>query len=170
MDEGTEVWWRSEGVGRIATTGNVSPMKTVFVVILTLLLATACETSSRTSATDVRAHPSSSGPNWEEIDKTVQRVNDRKQTKGRLVETERTTEAGFFPMTEEEYAEALETARAEVRKEKPKLAESEVETEAVKRADQAKTRQEQAFTQRASSRFEYKSTDSNAQPAAKSTP
>ena len=99
----------------------------------------------------------SGGPNWDEVDKTVQRVKERERPKSAVVETERTAEAGFFVMTDEEYAAALEAARTEVRKAHPKWSDPEVEAEATKRADQAKRRQEASFTRRSTSKFEIKS-------------
>lgn len=100
--------------------------------------------------------PVSAGPNWNEIDRTVERVKAREQAKRRFVETERTVEAGFFPMTDEEYAKALDDARAEIKKANPKMSEADVESEAVKRADEARRRHEHTFTRRASSTYELK--------------
>jgi transketolase len=97
------------------------------------------------------------GPNWDEVDKTVQRVKERERPKLAVVETERTTEAGFFAMTDEEYAAALEAARVEVRKANPNLSDAEVEAEATKRADEAKRRQEASFTRRSTLKYEVKS-------------
>lgn len=97
---------------------------------------------------------SSRGPNWEEIDKSVQRVREREQKRTRLVETGRNVEHGFFPMSDEDYAAALDAAREEVRKQNPKMAEGDVEKEATKRADEAKRGYESSHTTRASSTYE----------------
>jgi hypothetical protein len=99
--------------------------------------------------------PIAPGPNWDEVDKTIERVRERERTKLRAIETKRTVESGFFVMTEEEYAAAL-TARGEVRKANPALSESEVEAEATKRADEAKRHHDASFQRRASSTFEIK--------------
>ncbi len=103
-----------------------------------------------------QAQPQSRTPNWDEIDQTVQRVKAREAQKTRLVETSRTVEHGFLPMSEADYTAALETARAEIRKANPKMSDSDVETEAVKRADAAKWSAEHSHTSRASSTFELK--------------
>lgn len=95
-------------------------------------------------------------PNWDEVDKTVQRVRAREQQRPQMVETQRIVESGYFPMTDEQYAAALDSARADVRKANPKWNESEVETEAVKRADQAKDKAEHTYVERASSTYEYR--------------
>lgn len=78
------------------------------------------------------------GPDWSKVDKTVERVKEREQNKPKLVETARTEEAGVRQMTDEEYAQALDDARAEIRKANPKLSEAEVETQATARADEAR--------------------------------
>jgi hypothetical protein len=96
------------------------------------------------------------GPNWEEIDKTVQRVRAREEDKPRLVETSRTTDTGFRTMTDDEYTTQLEKAREEVRKASPKMAAKDVEAEATKRADAAKRSYERSVSTRASSTYEVK--------------
>jgi hypothetical protein len=131
-------------------------MKTPSAITLCLLLGAGCANSTRMRDQPVPPPLTGPGPNWAEIDKTVERVKEREQTKLRVVETGRTIESGFFSMTDEEYAQALEDARAAVRKAEPKLSETEIESEAVKRADEARRRHELAFTQRASSTYELK--------------
>src|SRR3954467_8008416 len=93
------------------------------------------------------------GPNWEEVDKSVQRVKERESGKARLVETERTQEQGFRAMSDEEYAAAFDSARLEVRKSNPKMSETDLEKEAAKRADEAKRQYERAVHSSASSTY-----------------
>lgn len=121
------------------------------------LQCAACVSSLETRrATAPVAPANGSGPNWNEIDRTVQRVKEREGSKLRLVETERTTSSGFAKMTDEEYAAALETAREEISKANPKLSDRDVEAAAVKQADEAKRRAELTYTQSASSTYEVK--------------
>lgn len=140
-------------------------MKTLahFFTLLCLPLLAGCASSdSSTSASapvppagnTAQNSPPARTPNWEEIDKTVQRVKTREQQKPRLVETSRNTEQGFFPMSDADYTAALDSARADVRKANPKWSDSAVETEAVKRADAAKASAEHSYSSRASSTFE----------------
>ncbi len=115
-----------------------------------------CASPSHSPSATIATPQRAGSPNWDAIDGTVQRVKERERTKLQAIETERTVESGYFAMTDEEYATALESARSEVRKSNPKLPESEVESEAVKKADEAKRRHEQSFTRRASSTYELK--------------
>jgi hypothetical protein len=129
-----------------------------------VVLAAGCASSRPPFVSDPAASgpgaaqtpPSPKSPNWDEIDKTVQRVKEREKSKPRLVETERTVEQGFLPMSEADYTAALETARVEIRKANPKLSDGDVETEAIKRADAAKWTAEHAYSSRASSTYELK--------------
>lgn len=121
------------------------------------LLFTSCASSPEArQATTPGAAVSAAGPNWSEIDRTVERVRQREESKLRLVETERTTSEGFGKMTDEEYAAALDSARDEVRKAHPKLSDADVEAAAVKQADEARRAVERTFTRSASSTFELK--------------
>ena len=135
---------------------DVREMKTTLTIALGLLFCAGCASSSRSPGAIVSPSPATGGPNWDAVDKTVQRVKERERAKLQAVETERTVESGFFAMTDEEYATALESARVEIRKANPKMSEGEVESEAIRRADEAKRRHEQSFTRRASSTFELK--------------
>lgn len=96
------------------------------------------------------------GPNWAEIDKTVQRVKAREQAKPQFVETSRTVESGFRSMSEADYATALDNARDEVRRANPKFDDAAVEREAVRRADRAKWDYEHAYSSSGSSSYELK--------------
>jgi hypothetical protein len=126
----------------------------VLLVAVSLLHNLGCASSSRSpSASDVPP-PRAGGPDWEEVDKTVARVKERERVRKSAVTTTYSTESGFFPMTDDEYAAALESARAEVRKANPDLSASDVESEAVKRADEAKRQQDMAFTGRAKATVE----------------
>ena len=124
---------------------------------LAALLLAGCASPSHPPSATVAPPPRAGGPNWGAVDGTVQRVRERERTKLQAVETERTVESGFFAMTDDEYAAALESARSEVRKANPKMSESDIEAEAVKKADEAKRRHEQSFTRRASSTYQIKS-------------
>jgi hypothetical protein len=117
-----------------------------------LLVLSGCATAPSDSNPPMRA----GGPNWEEVDKSVQRIKERENQKGRLVETERKVEQGFLPMSDVDYSAALASARDEVRKANPKMSEGEVEAEAITRADQAKWRYEHSPSTRASSTYEWK--------------
>ena len=96
------------------------------------------------------------GPNWEEVDKSVKRLKDREKNPPQLVETGRTQEQGFRPMSDEDYAAALDAARAEVRKANPKMADADVENAATRQADHAKWVYEHSVTSSASSSYEWK--------------
>lgn len=96
------------------------------------------------------------GPDWAAVDKSVERVKERERNKPRLTETERTSEAGFPTMTDEDYATALDTARGEVKKANPKMSESDIETEATKRAEEAKRQHENTFSRSTSVKYELK--------------
>ena len=130
-------------------------MKSSSFLALSLLLVGGCASSPENP---VSSSPltAANGPNWEEVDRTAQRVKERERPKARFVETERKVEAGFLAMTDEEYSKAVESARSEVRKANPKMSETEVETEAVRRADEVKWRHEHSYTQRSSSTYELK--------------
>jgi hypothetical protein len=131
-------------------------MKTPPAITLALLVGAGCASSTRMREPNVPPSPVGAGPNWAAIDRTIERVKKREQTRLRVVKTERRVEAGFFPMTDEDYAQALDAARAAVKKAQPKLAEAETESEAVRQAEEARRRHEQSFTQRTSSTFELK--------------
>lgn len=96
------------------------------------------------------------GPNWEEVDRTAQRVKEREQNKPRLVEVERSQEQGFRRMSDEDYAAELDRARAEAKKADPKRADAEIEKEAVRRADEARRGYERSVQSSASSTYEWK--------------
>lgn len=122
---------------------------------LAALLA-GCATTQRPDDTPMRP----GGPDWTAVDKSVDRVKERERNKPKiLVETGRTSESGYFAMTDDEYATALESARAEVRKANPKMSDRDVETEATKRADEARRKHENTFTQRAGVTYELKKPD-----------
>jgi hypothetical protein len=121
--------------------------------IALLLLLTGCAaTPSAESQPPMRP----GGPDWAEVDRSVQRIKDREKNRPRLVETERIVEQGPRAMSDDDYAAVLEAARADVRKASPKLAESDVEKEAAKRADEAKRQYEHSFSSSASSSYEWK--------------
>jgi hypothetical protein len=125
---------------------------------LAALLLAGCAWPSADTSTPPPATPagSSAGPNWEEIDKTVQRVKERERNKPRLVETESHTETGFAKMSDDDYAAELDKARAEIKKTNPKMSDGDVEAEATKRADQAKRRYELGVQNSAGSTYELK--------------
>jgi hypothetical protein len=135
-------------------------MKTRAAFALALLLLAGC------ASTPPAANPPMppGGPNWEKVDESVARIKEREKNKGRLVETERssgsTTEQGYFKMSDEDYAAALDSARADVKKANPKMSDADVETEATKRADAAKQKYENTYSVRtstsASSSYEWK--------------
>lgn len=125
-------------------------MKTPFLVLL--LPLAGCATSP--PADNPPMPPG--GPNWEEVDKSVQRIKEREKDKGHLVETERKVEQGSPTMSDTDYAAALDSARDEVRKANPKMSDSDVENEATKRADKAKRQYESSLSTSASSSYEWK--------------
>ncbi len=116
------------------------------------VLAGCASTSSPEANPPMRA----GGPNWEEVDKSVERIKEREKNKARLVESTRSEEQGFRPMTDDEYAAALDAARADVKKANPKMSDGDVEKEAAKRADQAKRQAELTFSRSAGSTYELK--------------
>lgn len=120
--------------------------------LLLLPFLAGCATTSPVDNPPMRP----GGPNWEEIDKSVQRIKDREKNKPRLVETARHEEQGFARMTDEDYASVLDAARVDVRKANPKMSDADIETEATKRADQAKRDYERSFSRSAGSTLEWK--------------
>jgi hypothetical protein len=130
----------------------------ICIVICALFLAGCANSPNGGSQPAVVTGPPmrTGGPNWEEIDKSVQRIKERESGKPRLVETDRKVEQGFFPMSDADYAAALASARDEVRKANPKMSESAVETEAIKRADDAKRSYEHSHSSTATSTYEWK--------------
>lgn len=134
-------------------------MNTKLYVIISALLVAGCANSPNGGSQPavVTGPPMrTGGPNWEEVDKTVQRIKERESGKPRLVETDRKVEQGFFAMPDADYATALASARDEVKKANPKYSESAVETEAIKRADDAKRSYEHAHSSTATSTYEWK--------------
>lgn len=125
-------------------------MKPLSLALFALLAG--CTTTQKPDDTPMRP----GGPDWAAVDKSVERVKERERNKPRFVETERTNESGYFAMTDEEYATALDTARGEVRKANPKMSDSDVEAEATKRADEARRQHENTFSQRSSVKYEFK--------------
>lgn len=127
-----------------------------FTLLLLATLLAGCATTQRPDDTPMRA----GGPDWAAVDKSVERVKERERNKPRLVvESERTAEAGYFAMTEDEYATALDTARAEIKKANPKMSDRDVETEASKRADEARRKHENTYQQRVGVSYEFKRPD-----------
>ena len=101
--------------------------------------------------------PAPGGPKWDEIDKSTERTKARATaSKGTLTVADN-LEAGYFAMTDEEYAAALSTARDEVKKANPAIKEADLEKEAVRRADAARAKHEHAFSVRGSRTYEWKS-------------
>ncbi len=123
--------------------------------IVALTIADCASTVPPIASTNTSA-PTGPGPNWEEIDKTVQRVRAREENKPKLVETVRTSETVFPTMTDDEYVVELEKARDEVKKANPEMETKEVEAEATKRADAAKHSYEHTISRSASSTYELK--------------
>lgn len=120
-------------------------------MVLAILVA-GCTSAPRVDPPPSASVAPTTGPNWAEIDRTVERIKEREKNKRahRTVETESKTEHGFFPMTEAEYATAFANASNELRKANPKWTEAEIEAEARKRADDAKRRHELTFQTRVS--------------------
>jgi hypothetical protein len=131
-------------------------MNTRLTSILIATLLAGCE--SRVESIPEKTNPPMrpGGPNWNEVDKSVQRIKEREQGRGRLVETASSTEQGFHPMSDDDYAAILESARADIRKSTPKISVADLEQQATKRADQAKHDYEHAVASRASSSYEWK--------------
>lgn len=98
----------------------------------------------------------SGGPDWSEVDKSVQRIKEREKNKPRLVETERMQDQGFRKMSDEDYTAVLDAARDDARKANPKSSADDLEKEATKRADEAKRQYEHAVSSSASSSYEWK--------------
>src|SRR5262245_40062356 len=118
---------------------------------LSLLLA-GCASAPQAENPPMRA----GGPNWEEVDKSVQRIKDRERNKPQLVETGRTQEQGFRQMSDDDYVAALDAARSEVKKANPKMTDADVENAATKQADHAKWVYEHSVSSSASSSYELK--------------
>ena len=121
-------------------------------LILVVLLVTGCASQPTVENPPMRP----GGPNWAEVDKSVQRIEERKKNEPRFVETARTQDQGFSKMSDDDYASVLNAARSDVRKENPKMSDGDLETEATKRADEAKRKYELTFSRSASSTYEWK--------------
>lgn len=116
-------------------------------------LLAGCATTQRPYDTPMRP----GGPDWVAVDKSVERVKERERHKPRLVvETEHTNEVGYFAMTDEEYATALDTARTDVKKANPKMSDGDVETEATRRTEEARRKHENTYQQRVGVKYEFK--------------
>lgn len=126
------------------------------LTIAVVLLCAGCALKESKIAADSRPMPPG-GPDWTKVDESAARAKAREESKPRLVETQRTEERGYLKMTDEEYAKVLACALDEVRRANPSWSELAVETEARKRADQAKWDQENSYTVRSSSTYEWKS-------------
>ena len=128
----------------------------VFLAAVPLLFVAGC--ASPPVEVDAASNPPmpAGGPNWEQVDKSVQRIKDREQNKARLVETARTEEQGFRTMSDDDRAAAFDAARVEIRNANPKMSESDVDKEAAKRADDAKRECERAVHSSAGSTYELK--------------
>lgn len=96
------------------------------------------------------------GPNWEDVDRSVERLKERERNRSQLVETGRTQELGLQTMSDEDYATVLEAARGDVKKANPKMSDKEVEKAATKKADEAKRQYGHAVSGSASSTYEWK--------------
>lgn len=127
-----------------------------FLLLLLPLLFLAC--SKKPDTPPVTATPMRpGGPDWEAVDKTVQRVKDRAKSKPRLVETSRTTEQGFAPMTDEEYEELRHQLWDDIHKSRPDLSEFEVDRLSKALADQKRQQSELRYRSTTSSTYEWKS-------------
>lgn len=133
------------------------------VVVLGLLAMAGCASAPTTKSTAGK-NPLAASPspqpqniNWEEVDKSTARTREREK-KSAWTKTESTqVESGYFPMSDEDYASALASATNEIRQANPKLSESEVETKARERADEARRKYESAHTTRASTSVKWTS-------------
>jgi hypothetical protein len=124
------------------------------LIIVAFVTLAGCTTAPDTEPAAARASAPTPAPekiNWEEVDKSTARVKERKNRESdRKVTTTETVEQGFLPMSDDEYVAALTSATEEVRKANPKMSDWEVDTEARKRADEAKRQYENSFRTRAS--------------------
>ena len=82
-----------------------------------------------------------------EIDKSVERIKAREKKKAEPVPVTVTNEVkqGYLPMSDEDYARALDNARDDVRKANPKMSDSEIEDRARLQADDAKWKYEHSY-------------------------
>jgi hypothetical protein len=127
------------------------------LIVLSVAGCTSAPSDPTRATKDAAIQPAnpavSKAPNWAEIDQTVQRIKEREKSRSSWKITDK-VESGFFPMSDEDYASALNSARDEIRKANPKMSDSDVETNAVRRADEARSNYENSFRQRASTTYE----------------
>lgn len=83
----------------------------------------------------------SKAPDWEKIDQPVQRTDSRQLASSNVQVTE-TVEHGLLPMSDDDYRAIRSQARTDIRKENPDLSRSEIEREAMRRANEAKWKYE----------------------------
>jgi len=95
--------------------------------------------------------------NWEEVDKSTARSKERQQKSAWAKTESSSVERGYFSMSDEDYAAALASATDEIKKANPKLSDSDVETKARERADDAKRKYENSYTTRASTSVKWTS-------------
>lgn len=119
------------------------------------LLALAGCNSTPVAKTSVA--PSVEAIDWKKVDESTARTKERKSRKAWTKTETRQEEQGYFPMTDDEYAAALENAAAEIRKENPRMSGTEVEARARARADDARTNQEKSYQTRASATVKWTS-------------
>lgn len=134
-------------------------MKYCATGILGLLVLAGCASQTDKLSPAAVPPPAPQNIDWEKVDKSTARTKER-QEKGKAgwkkTETE-LVESGYLPMTEEEYESALATAVAAVRKENPKLSDSEAEEKARLRADEAKRQYESSYRTRTTTSVKWTS-------------
>ncbi len=126
-------------------------MKTV-APLLALLLSACASTPRADTAANPPMRPG--GPDWDAVDRSTQRTKEREENRPRLVETARSQEQGFRTMSDDDYAAALDAARADLRKANPKISDGDLEQQAAQRADHAKWQYEHSPYSSASSSYE----------------
>lgn len=121
-------------------------------LLLIVVLVAGCASQPQVANPPMRV----GGPNWGEVDKSVQRLKERNANNSRLVETQRSHEEGFGKMSDDDYASVLAAARSDVRRDNPSMADDDIEKEANTRADKARREYELTFSHTAGSTYEWK--------------
>lgn len=96
--------------------------------------------------------------NWEEVDRSTARTKERGEKKPADVTKTDTVEQGFLKMSTDDYVSALASAMSDVRQEHPDWSQAAVETEAVRRADEAKRKYESSYSTRTSTEVKWSKT------------
>ncbi len=124
-------------------------MKTLITSSCLLLFSAGCSTVSLDRSAEAGGPTAqfSKAPDWENIDRPVQRTS--RELASSDVQVMETVEHGLLPMSDDDYRDIRSQARTDIRKENPNLSRRDIEREAMRRANEAKWKYETSPTTRA---------------------